>query len=96
MALAVDWDVTHLFKHTNKQIATVYHLHDGTQARVQNEGEYSEPVVVKIWDTQYCVKEPILFSMVFSAMHVGVFQDIDTGCNQASICWQIIQPSSEE
>ena len=51
------------------------------QARVQNDGEFSEPFEVTNWVKQGCVMAPKLFSMVFPfpAMLMDVFQDSDTG-----------------
>ena len=47
------------------------------QARVQNDGEYSEPFTVTNGIKQGCVMAPTLFSMMFSAMLTDAFQDVD-------------------
>ena len=47
------------------------------QARVQNDGEFSEPFEVTNVVNQGCVMAPTLFSMMVSAM--DDFQDSDTG-----------------
>ena len=62
-------------------IAMVRQFHDGMQARVQNDGEFSEPfeVLVTIGVKQGCVMALTLFSMMFSAMFMDAFQDSDTG-----------------
>ena len=60
-------------------IAMVRQFHDGMQARVQNEGEFSEPFEVTNGVKQGCVLAPTLFSMMFSAMLMDAFQDSDTG-----------------
>ena len=57
----------------------VRQFHDGMQARVQNDGEYSEPFPVTNGVKQGCVMAPTLFSMMFSAMLKDAFQDIDAG-----------------
>ena len=60
-------------------IAMVRQFHDGMQARVQNDGEYSEPFPVTNGVKQVCVMAPTLFSMMFSAMLTDAFQDVDAG-----------------
>ena len=57
----------------------VRQFHDGMQARVQNDGEFSEPFEVRNGVKQVCVMAPTLFSMMFSAMLMDTFQDSDTG-----------------
>ena len=59
--------------------AMVRQFHDGMQARVQNDGEYSEPFPVTNGVKQGCVMAPTLFSMMFSAMLTDAFQDLDAG-----------------
>ena len=57
----------------------VRQFHDGMQARVQNDGECSEPFpVTKGVKRGYCMA-PALFSMLFSAMLTYAFQDCDAG-----------------
>ena len=60
-------------------IAMVRQFHDGIQARVQNDGQFSEPFEVTNGIKQGCVMAPTLFSMMFSAMLLDAFQDSDTG-----------------
>ena len=60
-------------------IAMVRQFHDGMQARVQNDGKFSEPFEVTNGVKQCCVMAPTLFSMMFSAMLMAAFQDSDTG-----------------
>ena len=62
-----------------RYIAMVWQFHDGTQARVQNDEEYSEPFQVTNGVKQGCVIAPTLFSMRFSAMVTDAFQDVDAG-----------------
>ena len=49
------------------------------QARVQNDGEFSEPFEVTNEVKQGCVMAPTLFSMMFFTMLMDAFQDSDTG-----------------
>ena len=60
-------------------IAMVRQFHDGMQAHVQNDGEFSEPFEVTNGVKQGCVMAPTLFSMVFSVMLTDAFQDRYTG-----------------
>ena len=53
--------------------AMVRQFHDGMQARVQNDGEFSEPFEVTNGVKQGCVMAPTLFSMMFSVMLMGAF-----------------------
>ena len=62
-----------------KFIAMVRQFHDGMLARVQNDCEFSDPLPVTNGVKQGCVLAPILFSMMFSAMHTATFQDGDNG-----------------
>ena len=55
----------------------VRQFHGGMQARVQIDGEYSEPFPVTNGVKQSCVMAPTLFSMMFSAMLTDAFQDVD-------------------
>ena len=55
----------------------VQQFHDGMQARVQNDGEYSETFPVTNGVKRDCVMAPTLFSMMFSAMLTDAFQDVD-------------------
>ena len=57
----------------------VWQFYDGMQARVQNDGEYSEPFPMTNGVKQGCVLASILFSMMFSAMLTYAFQDVDAG-----------------
>ena len=60
-------------------ITMVRQFHDDMQARVQNEGEYSEPFQVTNRVKQGCVIAPTLPSIMFSAMLTDAFQDVDVG-----------------
>ena len=54
-----------------RYIAMVQQLHDGTQARVQNEGEYSEPFPVTNGVKKCCVMAQTLFTInVFCYAHI--------------------------
>ena len=63
----------------SRYIAMVRQFHDDMQARVQNDGEYSEPFPVTNGVKQGCFMAPTLFSMMFSAMLTDAFQDLDAG-----------------
>ena len=62
-----------------KFIAMVRQFHEGMFARVQNDGEFSEPFPVTNGVEQGCVLASKLFSMMFSAMLTDAFQDDDNG-----------------
>ena len=82
------WKIMAKFGCPPRYIAMVRQFHDGMQARVQNDGEYSEPFTVTNGVKQGCVMAPtlfsmmfsaMLFSMMFSAMLTDAFQDVDAG-----------------
>ena len=54
-------------------------FHDGMLARVQNDGEFSDPFPVTNGVKQGCVLASTVFSMMFSAMLTDAFQDGDRG-----------------
>ena len=62
-----------------RYIAMVRQFHDGMQARVQNDGEYSEPFPVTNRVKQGYVLAHTLFSIMFSAMLTDAFQDVGAG-----------------
>ena len=62
-----------------KFIIMVRQFHDDMLARVQNEGEFSDPFPVTNGVKQGCVLAPTLFSMMFSAMLTAALQDGDNG-----------------
>ena len=61
-------------------IAIVRQFHDGMLARVQNDGEFSDPFPVTNGVKQGCVLASTLFSMMFSAMLTDAFQEIIRYC----------------
>ena len=71
------WKIMAKFGCPTKFIAML--RHDGMLARVQNDGEFSDPLPVTNGVKQGCVLAPTLFSMVFSAMLTAAFQDCDNG-----------------
>ena len=73
------WKIMAKFSCPPRYIAMVRQFHDGMQARVQNDGEYSEPFPVTNGVKQGCVMAPTLFSMMFSAMLTDAFHDVDAG-----------------
>ena len=72
------WKIIATFGCPAKFIAMVQ-LHDGMLARVQNDGEFSDPFPVTNAVKQGCVLASTLFSMMFSAMLTDAFQDGDNG-----------------
>ena len=73
------WKTMVKFGCPSRFIAMVRQFHYGIQARVQNDGEFFEPFEVRSGVKQGCGMAPTLFSMMFSAMLMGAFQDSDTG-----------------
>ena len=67
------WKIMSNFGCPPRYIAMVRQFHDGMQARVQNDGENSEPFPVTNGFNQGCVIAPTLFSMRFSAMLTDAF-----------------------
>ena len=63
----------------SRLIAMVRQFHDGMQARVENDGENSEPLPVTNGAKKDCVMAPTLFSMMFSAMLTNAIHDCDAG-----------------
>ena len=56
-----------------KFIAMLRQFHDGMLARVQKDGEFSDPFPVTNGVKQCCVLAPALFSMMFSAILTAAF-----------------------
>ena len=54
-------------------------FHERVVARVQDQGQTSEPFSVTNCTKQGCVVAPLLFALVFSAMLYGAFHDNDLG-----------------
>ena len=73
------WKIMAKFGCPPRYIAIVRQFHDGMQARVKNDGEFSEPFLVTNGVKQGCVMAPTLFSIMFSAMLTDDFQDADAG-----------------
>ena len=71
------WKIMAKFSCPVKFIAMVRQFHDGMLARVQNDGEFSEPFPVTNGVQQGGVLTSTLFSMMFSAMLTDAFQDVD-------------------
>ena len=67
------------FSCLNKFTSLVKEFHDGMLARVQDDGESSEPFLVTNSVKQGCVLVPPLFSMLFSAMLTDAFLNGDIG-----------------
>ena len=73
------WKIMAKFGSQTKFIAKVRQFHEGMLARVQNDGEFSDPFPVTNGVKQGCVLAPTLFSKMFSAMLTAAFQDADNG-----------------
>ena len=58
------WKIMAKFGCPSRYIAMVWQFHDGMQARVQNDREYSEPFLVTNGVKQGCVMVPTMFSMM--------------------------------
>ena len=61
------WRIMSKFGCPHMFINMVREFHDGMQARVQDDGAFSEPFPVANGVKQGCVLAPTLFSMMFSA-----------------------------
>ena len=73
------WKIMAKFGCSLRFIAMVRQFHDDMQARVQNDGEFSEPFEVTNGVKQGCVMAPTLLSMMFKVMLMDAFHDSDTG-----------------
>ena len=71
------WKIITQFGCPAKFIAMVRQFHDGILARVQNDGEFSDPFPVTNGVKQGCVLASTLFSMVFPAMLTDAFRESD-------------------
>ena len=69
------WKIMAKFGCPTKFIAMVRQFHDGMLARVQIDGEFSDPFPVTNGVKQGCVLAPTLFNMMFSAMLTAAFLD---------------------
>ena len=73
------WKIMAKFGCPEKFINIVRLFHDGMEARVKDNGEFSEPFPVTNGVKQGCVLAPTLFSMLFSAMLTDAFRDENVG-----------------
>ena len=73
------WKIMAKFGCPAKFIAMVPQFQDGVLARVQNDGEFSDPFPVTNGIKQGYVQASTLFSTMFSAMLTDAFQDGDNG-----------------
>ena len=67
------WKIVAKFGCPTKFIAMVRQFHNGMLARVQSDGEFSDPFPVTNGVKQGCVLASTLFSMMFSAMLTDTF-----------------------
>lgn len=73
------WRIMAKYGCPSKFISIVRQLHNGILARVQDNGENSDPFHVSNGVKQGCVLAPTLFSLMFSAMLNDAFRDADVG-----------------
>ena len=73
------WRIMAKYGCPRKFITIVRQLHDSMLARVQDNGETSDPFSVSNGVKQGCVLAPTLFSLMFSAMLTDAFGDVDVG-----------------
>ena len=73
------WKIMHKYGCPTKFVSMVRQFHDGMEARVQDDGEFSEAFPVTNGVKQGCVLAPTLFSLMFSAMLSDAFRDGDVG-----------------
>ena len=73
------WKIMSKFGCPEKFINIVRLFHDGMEARVKDNGEFSEPFPVTNGVKQGCVLAPTLFSMLFSAMLTDAFRNENVG-----------------
>ena len=71
------WKIMAKFGCPAKFIAMVWQFYDGMLARVQNDGKFSDPFPVTDGVLQGCVLASTLFSMMFTAMLIDAFQNVD-------------------
>ena len=83
------WKIMAKFGCPPRFIAVVRQFHDDMQARVRNDGEFSEPCEVTNGVKQGRVMAPALFSMMFSAMLMYAFQDSETGFQSGTVLMAI-------
>lgn len=73
------WKIMVKFGCPSTFILMVRQFHDGMQARVQDNGTFTEPFAVSNGVKQGCVLAPTLFSIMFSAMLTDAFREGDIG-----------------
>ena len=66
------WKIKAKFGCPPRFIAMVSQFHDGMQAPIRNDREYSEPFTVTNRAKQGCVMAPTLFNMMFSVMLTNI------------------------
>ncbi|BHF70993.1 hypothetical protein SprV_0401404700 [Sparganum proliferum] len=69
------WKIMQKFGCPERFIQMVRQLHDGMMARVTDNGAVSEAFAVTNGVKQGCVLAPTLFSLMFSAVLMGVYRD---------------------
>ena len=74
-----------------KLITIVRLLHDGMMARIQDDGNASEPFLVSNGAKQGCVWAATLFNLLFSAMLTDAIADANAGIGMISYGWLHLQ-----
>jgi hypothetical protein len=75
------WKIMAKYGCPPKFTSMVKQFHEGMQARVSDNGNFSKPFPVSNGVKQGCVLAPTLFSIMFSAMLTDAFRDGDVGIN---------------
>ena len=73
------WKIMSKFGCPGRFIKMTREFHDGMQARVRDNGAFSEPFPVANGVKQGCVLAPTLFSLMFSAMLTDAYRSGDIG-----------------
>ncbi|XP_078593825.1 uncharacterized protein LOC144871797 [Branchiostoma floridae x Branchiostoma japonicum] len=73
------WKILKKFGCPDKLTALIASFHEGMQARVQENGDASDPFQVCNGVKQGCVLAPTLFSILFAAMLLDAFSSCDRG-----------------
>lgn len=73
------WKILGKFGCPEKLMSLIASFHDAMQARVQENGDSSEPFPVRNRGRQGCILEPTLFSFLFSAQLLDAFRDCERG-----------------
>jgi len=73
------WKILQKFGCPDKLTELIASFHNGMQARVQENGDTSDPFQVRNGVKQGCVLAPTLFSILFAAMLLDAFHECNRG-----------------